>query len=79
MNLASRLMAVAKDRAVGLAVSAAAVADDTEAATTHLTRMVYSAAVPIRGRQAPVDLWLGPYPAQSATTAGDAAGHGSTH
>jgi adenylate cyclase len=76
VNLASRLMAVAKDRGVGLAVSAATVAASTDAATTHLARMVYSAGVPIRGRQAPVDLWLGPYPAGARKSAGNLAGGG---
>jgi adenylate cyclase len=76
VNLASRLMAVAKDRGVGLAVSAATVADGTDAATAHLARMAYSAGVPIRGRQAPVDLWLGPYPARARTSSGSRAGGG---
>ncbi len=76
VNLASRLMAVAKDRGVGLAVSTAAVVDSTDAPTTHLAQMVYSANVPIRGRQAPVDLWLGPYPAGATKGAGNLAGGG---
>jgi adenylate cyclase len=76
VNLASRLMAVAKDRGVGLAVSAVAVADGTDAATAYLSRMVYSADVPIRGRQAPVDLWLGPYPAGAPKSAGNLTGGG---
>ena len=76
VNLASRLMAVAKDRGVGLAVSAVAVADGTDAASADLSRMVYSAEVPIRGRQAPVDLWLGPYPAGAPKSAGNLAGGG---
>ena len=68
VNLASRLMAVAKDRGVGLAVSAATIKQGPETGSADLAGMAYSAAVPIRGRQAPVDLWLGPDPAEAPTT-----------
>jgi adenylate cyclase len=77
VNLASRLMAVAKERGVALAVSAAAVANVPDSRTAPLSGMVYTAAMPIRGRQAAVDVWLGPYTAKPADLAAHPAGHGS--
>ncbi|WP_200341301.1 CHASE2 domain-containing protein [Rhodovibrio sodomensis] len=66
VNLASRLMAVAKERGVGLAVAGAVVAQAPEAARAHLAGLVHCPATAIRGRQAPIDVWLGPAPADAA-------------
>ncbi len=61
VNLASRLMEVAKEHGASLAVSGA-VADAVAGtpAEAGLTGLELKPAHAIRGRQAPVDVWLGP-------------------
>ncbi|WP_027288340.1 CHASE2 domain-containing protein [Rhodovibrio salinarum] len=77
VNLASRLMAIAKERGVGLVVSTSVVDQIPVQSTAALDGMMREADLPVRGRQAPVDVWLGPFVERHAGAPIEAAESGN--